>query len=102
MFVVSSRFLRVVALPLAVAISVFVLPAAAGAATKPGDTEIEARWATLGGESGPLGAKLSAPNDKPRDVRNSQDVVLGRVQDFTNGSIFWSEATQAWDVRGAI
>src|SRR5688500_12834761 len=96
MFAVNSRFLRAIVLPLAVAIGVFVLPAAASAATKPGDTEIEARWTALGGESGPMGAKLPPPQNNPYDVPG------GRAQDFANGSIFWSEATGAWDVRGAV
>src|SRR5688500_15755853 len=96
MFVVRSRFLRVVALPLAVALGILVLPAVAGAATNPGDTAIEARWTALGRESGPLGAKLPPPRNNPYDVTG------GRAQDFTNGSIFWSEATGAWDVRGAV
>jgi hypothetical protein len=96
MFVVNSRFLRVVVLPLAVAIGVFVLPAAASAAAKPGDNEIEARWTALGGESGPLGAKLPPPGNTPYDVPG------GRAQDFANGSIFWSADTGAWDVRGAV
>ena len=95
MFVVSSWFLRLIVLPLAVAIGVFVLPAAASAAAKPGDTEIEARWTALGRESGPLGAKLPPPRNNPYDVPG------GRAQDFANGSIFWSEDTGAWDVRGA-
>ena len=96
MFVVSLRFLRVMALSMAVAVGVFVLPTAASAAPKPGDTEIEARWTALGRETGPLGAKLAPPKDTPYDVPG------GRAQDFANGSIFWSEATGAWDVRGAV
>lgn len=96
MFVVRSRFLRLIALPMAVAISVLVLPAVAMAAAKPGDNEIEARWTALDREDGPLGAKLPPPKHTPYDVPG------GRAQDFANGSIFWSDATGAWDVRGAV
>jgi hypothetical protein len=101
MFAVTSWTVRLVVLPLALLLGLLVLPAAQAAAV-PGDTEIEARWVALQGTPGDLGPKLAAPNDKPRDVRNSQDVLLGRVQDFTAGSIFWSSGTGAWDVRGAF
>ena len=92
---VKAWLVRLVALPLAAAIGVLVLPPAMAAA-RPGDTEIEARWIALGGDTGPLGAKLPPPDDDPYDVPG------GRAQDFANGSIYWSEATGAWDVRGPI
>jgi uncharacterized protein with LGFP repeats len=96
MSAVSSWLLRAIALPMALAIGGLVLPAAATAAARPGDNEIEARWTALGGETGPLGAELPPPDDHPYDVPG------GRAQDFANGSIYWSEATGAWDVRGAV
>src|SRR5688572_10266612 len=96
MLAVNVRIVRLVVLPLAALLAFLVLPAAAQAAVKPGDNEIQARWAALGAESGPLGAKLPPPNDRPRDVTG------GRAQDFAGGSIFWSEATGAWDIRGAF
>jgi hypothetical protein len=95
---VNSWMFRLVVLPLAAMLGFLVLPAGAQAAVTPGDNEIEARWAALGAENGPLGAKLPPPNDQPRDAT----ATGGRVQDFTGGSIFWSEATGAWDVRGAF
>jgi D-alanyl-D-alanine carboxypeptidase/LGFP repeat len=93
MFDVNRWMLRLLALPLAVLLGVLMLPAAANAA---GEPEIEARWTALGGATGVLGAKLPPPKDVPYDVPG------GRAQDFTAGSIFWSSATGAWEVRGAI
>jgi hypothetical protein len=101
MFAVTSWTVRLVVLPLAMLLGLLVLPAAQ-AAVDPGDSAIEARWVALQGTPSDLGPKLAPPMDKPRDVRNGQGVLLGRVQDFTAGSIFWSEATGAWDVRGAV
>jgi hypothetical protein len=95
MLFVNFWLLRLIALPMAAALGLLVLPPAF-AAGRPGDNEIQARWTALGGETGPLGAKLPPPDDDPYDVDG------GRAQDFANGSIFWSEDTGAWDVRGAI
>ena len=93
MFTVNRWVVRLIALPLAAALGVLAPPGGAQAA---GETEIEARWVALGGESGVLGAKLPPPDDVPHDVPG------GRAQDFTGGSIYWSETTGAWDVRDAI
>jgi hypothetical protein len=93
--VVNAWLVRLIALPMAAAIGVLVLPPAMAAA-RPGDNEIEARWTALGGDTGPLGAKLPPPDDHPFDVPG------GRAQDFANGSIYWSESTGAWDVRGPV
>jgi hypothetical protein len=89
----------VVVLPLAVAIGVVVLPAAASAAAKPGDTEIEARWTALGGEGGVLGPKKPPPEDRPYDV---PDVPDTRAQDFANGRIYWSADTGAQALLGPV
>ena len=96
MFAVKFWIVRLVVLPLAALLALLVLPAAAQAAVEPGDNEIQARWAALGAQNGPLGAKLPPPNDRPRAVTG------GRAQDFAGGSIFWSAATGAWDIRGAF
>ena len=93
--------LRLLVLPLAAALGVAALPAVQ-ADGLPGDAEIEARWVALQGTPGDLGAKLPPPNDTPRDVKDTQNAVLGRVQDFTGGSIFWSSTTAAWEVTGPI
>jgi len=49
---------------------------------------IEARWQATGADAGPLGAPLADP----------VDVADGRSRDFTGGSIYWSPATDAWEV----
>ena len=92
----KSLTVRLVVLPLAALLGFLVLPAAATAAVEPGDTEIEARWVSLQGSARDLGAKLAPPKNNPYDVPG------GRAQEFANGSIFWSEATGAWDVRGPV
>lgn len=50
---------------------------------------IEARWQATGAEAGPLGAPVAEPYDIGPD---------GRARDFAGGSIFWSPATDAWEV----
>jgi hypothetical protein len=96
MSAVNSWLVRTITLPVALAIGVLVLPAAATAAPRPGDNEIEARWVALQGSARDLGAKLPPPDDVPFDVPG------GRAQKFTDGSIFWSADTGAWDVRGPV
>jgi hypothetical protein len=55
--------------------------------------DIRARYLALGGLSGPLG----------RPTSGEFGVVNGGLgQHFTTGSIYWSAATGAWDVRGVI
>ena len=55
---------------------------------------ISDRWAALGETGGPLGAPLAAEHcGLPQG---------GCVRDFAGGSIYWTEATGAHDVRGAI
>jgi len=90
---VNRCVLRLLVLPLTAVLSAFVLPAGASADGH-GDAAIEARWVALGSAAGVLGAKLPPPADAPYDVPG------GRAMDFVGGSIFWSEATGAWDVRG--
>jgi hypothetical protein len=59
---------------------------------------IRARWAALGWETGPLGYPVTDESATPDGV--------GRFNHFTgNGvgaSIYWTPATGAWSVRGAI
>lgn len=55
---------------------------------------IGARYASLGGRAGFLGAPLA--NEAPTYPR------FGAFQNFQGGSIFWSPATGAWEVHGAI
>ncbi len=58
---------------------------------------IRARWAALGWEAGPMGFPTT-------DESPSADGV-GRYNHFTGGngaSIYWSPATGAWSVHGAI
>ena len=64
MFVANFWLLRLIALPIAAAVGVLVLPPAM-AAGRPGDNEIQARWTALGGDGGPLGAELPPPDDRP-------------------------------------
>ena len=53
----NSWIVRLVVMPLAAMLGFLVLPAGAQAAVTPGDSEIQARWAALGAQNGPLGAK---------------------------------------------
>ncbi|HWM03169.1 MAG TPA: hypothetical protein VNP92_12630, partial [Actinophytocola sp.] len=54
---------------------------------------IRTRWTALGGVTG-----LGYPTTNESDTGNKK----GRYNHFERGSIFWSSATGAWDVRGAI
>jgi uncharacterized protein with LGFP repeats len=67
-------------------LAALLTPTSAQAAT--GDAEIQARWQALENS----GASLGAAKDVPYTVAD------GRAQDFANGSIFWSAATNAWEV----
>ena len=96
MFAVNRWVFRLVVPLLVAALGVLALSSGAQAA---GESEIEARWMALGGASGVLGPKLPPPDDVPHDVTG---VAGARAQDFANGSILWSQATGAWEVRGAI
>lgn len=51
------------------------------------------RWEALGGANG-LGFPISAEADTPGKP--------GRFQNFQRGTIYWSAATNAWEVLGAI
>ena len=82
-----SRLALAVAAALA-ATALLVAPGSASAADDGG--RIDARWAATGAEAGPLGGPLGDP----------YDVADGRVRDFAGGSIFWSPATDAWEVLG--
>lgn len=56
---------------------------------------IEAHWAALRWEAGPLGYPVTDENGTPDGV--------GRYNHFSNnGSIYWTPATGAWSVHGAI
>ncbi len=55
---------------------------------------IRVAWERLGGERGPLGYPTSDELGTP-DGR-------GRVNQFQNGAVYWSPATGAFEVRGAI
>jgi hypothetical protein len=53
---------------------------------------IDARYAGLGGDAGPLGPPVVAETD----------AAGGRFRHYRGGSIYWSPASGAHDVRGAI
>jgi hypothetical protein len=55
---------------------------------------IASTWLALGAQAGPLGYPAT-------DERATSD-GRGRYNDFTGGSIYWSQATGAREVRGAI
>lgn len=55
---------------------------------------IGAHYAALGGESGLLGPPVTCEAATP--------VLPGRYNHFERGSIYWSAATGAWEVHGAI
>ncbi|NAZ85495.1 hypothetical protein GTR00_05165 [Kineococcus sp. T90] len=55
---------------------------------------IQQRWNTLGGAGGVLGPHLTC------ELPTTDDT--GRLTHFQSGSIYWSPATGAWDVRGLI
>ena len=55
---------------------------------------IRATWSGLGGQAGPLGYPLTHERLAP-DGR-------GRYNHFQGGSIYWSPATGAYDVRGSL
>ena len=60
---------------------------------------IDDKYAALGGPRGFLGAPFDAgAGSGEMDTRNRR----GRFRDFQNGSIYWSAATQAHEVHGAI
>ena len=86
----GRRIRTVVAAALAVVVTLVVLPGSATAADDGG--RIEARWQATGAEAGPLGAPVGDP----------YDVGDGRGRDFAGGSIYWSPATDAWEVLGAV
>jgi hypothetical protein len=72
---------------LAAALALVALPGVAHAADDGG--RIEARYQALGGAAGALGAPTSEPYDVGAD---------GRARDFAAGRIYWSPATDAWEV----
>jgi hypothetical protein len=89
---VGRRAPRLLLLVLCLALSAAGLMVAPGSASAADDAgRIDARWAATGGEAGPLGAPLGDP----------YDVADGRTRDFAGGSVFWSPATDAWEVLGA-
>lgn len=53
---------------------------------------ISLRYIAIGGENGPLG----------RCTGQEAELDGGRVQEFANGSIYWTDQTGAWEVYGAI
>lgn len=55
---------------------------------------IGAKWASLGGAAGFLGEPLTDETGTPDGV--------GRFNHFVGGSIYWTPATGAWSVHGAI
>ncbi|GAB7189438.1 hypothetical protein NUM3379_01440 [Kineococcus sp. NUM-3379] len=55
---------------------------------------IAERWDRLGGAAGVLGGPTTCELSTPRGD--------GRFTHFQRGSIYWSPATGAWEVRGAI
>ncbi|HLM06956.1 MAG TPA: hypothetical protein VK402_17380 [Blastococcus sp.] len=55
---------------------------------------IRATWASLGWEAGPLGFPVTSETRTPDGA--------GRFNHFQGGSIYWSPATGAHEVRGAI
>ena len=88
----ARRAPRLLLLVLCLALSAAGLMVAPGSASAADDAgRIDARWAATGGEAGPLGAPLGDP----------YDVADGRARDFAGGSVFWSPATDAWEVLGA-
>lgn len=76
---------------LAAALALVALPGVAHAADDGG--RIEARYQALGGQAGALGAPTSEPYDAGAD---------GRARDFTAGRIYWSPATDAWEVLAPV
>ncbi len=62
------------------------------AASPAASSSIDAKYAALGGSSGPLGAPTAAEADVPG----------GRFRSYQGGTIYWSAATGAFEVRGAI
>jgi uncharacterized protein with LGFP repeats len=62
-------------------------------------TAIDDKYAQLGGPGGFLGVPVDAgAGSKEMDTADGR----GRCRDFENGSIYWSEATGAHEVHGAI
>lgn len=55
---------------------------------------IRAKWASLGWEQGLLGFPLTDETGTPDGI--------GRFNHFEGGSIYWSPATGAWEIHGAI
>ncbi len=76
---------------LAAALALVALPGTALAADDGG--RIEARYQALGGEAGVLGPPTSEAYDTGAD---------GRARDYTAGRIYWSPATDAWEVVAPV
>ncbi len=55
---------------------------------------IRGTWSALGWETGPLGYPVTGERIAPDGV--------GRYNHFQGGSIYWTPATGAWEVRGTI
>ncbi|WP_369053881.1 LGFP repeat-containing protein [Kineococcus terrestris] len=55
---------------------------------------IAARWAALGGATGVLGRNTTCERTTPRGE--------ARYTHFERGSVYWSPATGAWEVRGLV
>jgi uncharacterized protein with LGFP repeats len=86
--------MRWAALPLVTAAACVVLPASTAAASPEGDAAdaITAAWERAGGEKSELGAKQG----------DTYPVAEGFVQDFAGGKIFFTPATGATAMYGAV